>query len=56
MNRLLPTRRITTTDPVRPDTFYGVSKAFGEALGSLYHDKFGLRVACIRIGSARPAS
>jgi len=45
-------RHITTTDPVRPDTFYGVSKVFGEALGSLYHDKFGLRVACIRIGSA----
>ena len=45
-------RHLTTTDPVRPDTFYGVSKVFGEALGSLYHDKFGLRVACIRIGSA----
>jgi len=46
------TRHITTTDPVRPDTYYGVSKVFGEALGSMYHDKFGLRVACIRIGSA----
>ncbi len=48
------TRHITTTDPVRPDTLYGVSKVFGEALGSMYHDKFGLRVACIRIGSALP--
>ena len=48
------TRPITATDPVRPDTFYGVSKVFGEALGSMYHDKFGLRVACIRIGSATP--
>jgi uronate dehydrogenase len=48
------TRHVTTTDPVRPDTFYGASKVFGEALGSLYHDKFGLRVACIRIGSAIP--
>jgi uronate dehydrogenase len=48
------TRHITTTDPVRPDTFYGVSKVFGEALGSMYYDKFGLRVACIRIGSALP--
>jgi uronate dehydrogenase len=36
----------------RPDTYYGVSKAFGEALGSLYHDKFGIRVACLRIGTA----
>jgi uronate dehydrogenase len=48
------TRRVKTSDPVRPDTYYGVSKVFGEALGSMYHDKFGLRVACIRIGSARP--
>jgi len=39
---------------VRPDSYYGVSKVFGEALGSLYHDKFGLRVACLRIGGARP--
>lgn len=46
--------RIGPGDPVRPDTFYGASKVFGEALGSLYHDKFGLRVACIRIGSALP--
>jgi uronate dehydrogenase len=48
------TRRVSPADPVRPDTYYGVSKVFGEALGSLYHDKFGLRVACIRIGSALP--
>jgi uronate dehydrogenase len=46
------TRRVQTSDPVRPDTYYGVSKVFGEALGSMYHDKFRLRVACIRIGSA----
>jgi uronate dehydrogenase len=36
---------------VRPDSRYGVSKAFGEAIGALYADKHGLRVACIRIGS-----
>jgi uronate dehydrogenase len=35
----------------RPDTLYGVTKAYGEALGSLYADKFGLDVICIRIGS-----
>ena len=46
--------RVGPRDPVRPDTYYGASKVFGEALGSLYHDKFGLRVACIRIGGARP--
>lgn len=35
----------------RPDTFYGVSKAAGEALGSLYHDRHGLDVVCLRIGT-----
>ncbi|WP_030444342.1 NAD-dependent epimerase/dehydratase family protein [Actinocatenispora sera] len=38
----------------RPDTYYGVSKAAMEALGSLYHDRFGLDVVCIRIGSCFP--
>ncbi len=36
---------------MRPDTFYGVSKVAGEALGRLYHDKHGLEVACVRICS-----
>jgi NAD+ dependent glucose-6-phosphate dehydrogenase len=36
--------------PVRPDSLYGVSKAFGEALGRHYHDQFGLSVICLRIG------
>lgn len=36
---------------VRPNTFYGVSKAAVEALGSLYHDRFGLDVICLRIAS-----
>ncbi len=34
-----------------PDTRYGVSKAFGEALGALYAYKYGLGVLCIRIGN-----
>lgn len=36
---------------IRPDTFYGVSKAAVEALGSLYHDRWGLDVICVRIAS-----
>jgi len=42
----------------RPDTFYGVSKAFMESIGSYYADRHGLRVACVRIGScfAEPRS
>lgn len=35
----------------RPDTYYGVSKAAMEALGSLYHSRFGMDVIAIRIGS-----
>ncbi len=35
----------------RPDSLYGVTKVFGEALGSLYADKFALEVVCLRIGS-----
>jgi uronate dehydrogenase len=50
-------RRIGTETSVRPDSRYGVSKAFGEALGALYADKHGLRVLCLRIGHVldRPA-
>ncbi len=35
----------------KPDGRYGVSKVFGEALGSLYADKYGMQVFCIRIGN-----
>jgi uronate dehydrogenase len=41
---------LTGGEPPRPDTLYGVTKAYGEALGRLYVDKFGLHVVCIRIG------
>lgn len=36
---------------VRPNTFYGVSKAALEALGSLYADRHGMNVICLRIAS-----
>jgi len=32
-----------------PDTYYGVSKAAGEAIGALYHYRYGLDVVCVRI-------
>jgi nucleoside-diphosphate-sugar epimerase len=41
--------------PVRPDSLYGVSKAFGENLGRYYHDQHGLAVVCLRIGWFLPA-
>lgn len=37
----------------RPDSHYGAAKVFGEALGRLYADKYGLSVACLRIGTFR---
>lgn len=37
--------------PPRPDGFYGVSKAAGEALCQLYADKFGMSAISLRIGS-----
>ena len=36
---------------IKPDSRYGVSKVFGEALGSLYADKYGMEVFCMRIGN-----
>jgi NAD+ dependent glucose-6-phosphate dehydrogenase len=36
--------------PVRPDSLYGVSKAFGEALARHYVDQYGLSIICLRIG------
>lgn len=38
----------------RPDSIYGVSKAFGEDLASFFADKYGVESACLRIGTARP--
>ena len=38
----------------KPDGRYGVSKAFGEMLGSLYSDKYGMEVFLMRIGNVNP--
>lgn len=42
----------------RPDTFYGVAKVAGEALASLYADKYGLTMISVRLGyvADRPAT
>jgi len=48
-------QKIGVDRPVRPDSRYGVSKAFGEALGALYADKHGIRVTCLRIGNFNDA-
>jgi nucleoside-diphosphate-sugar epimerase len=38
------------TECMRPDSYYGVSKLFGESLGSYFHDAFDMSVICLRIG------
>ncbi|MEW9547881.1 NAD-dependent epimerase/dehydratase family protein [Nonomuraea sp. NPDC050783] len=40
----------------RPDTFYGVSKVVMEALGSLYHDRFGMNITVVRLGTCNEGS
>lgn len=43
--------RIGPDVPLRPDSFYGLGKAFAENLGRLYADKHALEVVCLRIGT-----
>jgi len=45
------TAELPPDTPPRPDTLYGVSKVFGEALGRYYSDRYGFAVACLRIGT-----
>ena len=45
---------ITADHPPRPDSFYGVSKAFGEDFSRFYFDRYGIETACVRIGSSFP--
>lgn len=42
---------ISVNDPIRPDGFYGVSKASGEAIARMYYELYGLESICLRIGS-----
>ena len=45
---------INASHPPRPDSLYGVSKAFGEDLSRFYFDRYGIETACVRIGSSFP--
>jgi NAD+ dependent glucose-6-phosphate dehydrogenase len=47
---------VGSDSPVRPANFYGVSKCFGEALGSHYYDTYGLSIICLRIGCTHDPS
>lgn len=39
--------------PIRPDSAYGIGKAFGEAAARHYADRHGLSCICLRIGTVR---
>ena len=39
---------------VRPDSLYGVSKAYGENLGRFFYENYNIKIACLRIGSVIP--
>ncbi len=45
---------IGVDDGVRPDSLYGVSKAFGEGLARYYSDAFEMSMICLRIGWFTP--
>ncbi|GAA5512842.1 uronate dehydrogenase [Deinococcus carri] len=46
--------KVSPDMPVRPDTYYGVSKVFGEALGRMYFEKHGVAFVGVRICSFQP--
>ena len=48
------TETIGIDAPLRPDSLYGVTKCFGEALSRYYFDRFGIETVCLRIGSSFP--
>jgi len=45
---------IDATMPMRPDGYYGLSKAFGENLAQFYFDRHGVETVSLRIGSSFP--
>jgi nucleoside-diphosphate-sugar epimerase len=47
-----PDHAVDPDDPVAPDSLYGVSKCFGEALGRFAADRQGLSVIVLRLGAA----
>ncbi|MBF7142926.1 MULTISPECIES: NAD-dependent epimerase/dehydratase family protein [Pseudomonas] len=48
------TERLDPTCQHRPDSYYGLSKAYGEDLATFYYDRYGIETVSIRIGSSFP--
>jgi uronate dehydrogenase len=47
-------QRLDADVPLRPDGYYGLSKAYGENLARFYFDRYGIQTVCLRIGSSFP--
>lgn len=45
---------LDAASPRRPDSYYGLSKSYGEDLSRFYFDRYGIETACLRIGSSFP--
>ena len=45
---------LDTDCALRPDGYYGLSKAYGEHTARFYFDRYGIESACLRIGSCFP--
>ena len=43
--------QLDETTPLRPDSRYGATKVFAEAVASLYADKYGIKSLLVRIGT-----
>ena len=48
------TEKIDASVARRPDSYYGLSKSYGEDMASFYFDRYGIETVSIRIGSSFP--
>ena len=39
--------------PIRPDSYYGISKAYGESMGRFYYEMYGIQSINLRIGTVQ---
>lgn len=46
--------KLDAHSPRRPDSYYGLSKSYGEDMASFYFDRYGIETVSIRIGSSFP--
>jgi uronate dehydrogenase len=45
---------IDARSPRRPDSYYGLSKSYGEDMATFYFDRYGIETVSLRIGSSFP--